>query len=685
MALSFSYKLASSLEGGQLGSGSEAIEVASHGTSVDQARKYWLEVYVSDSTATNVVLSSIDLTLDIQHSLFTPVTDSSLDLRYSDEFDLFRSSRAGANANDSVGFGAYGGRLKRQYEAQAIEKLNSLRDPYQTALNSYNSSLEEAIAGVDNSFLESYETPWDSYYSSLEEAIAGVDASLLESYETAYLSYYNSLASGELPEDYDWIVQGFYESIDGVNTTLLGTDRIDQFAEVREGSTSLWLKEDLESQIAFTSLQNAKDRNADEYPYNGRQTWGDFTLSISETVDTSSQVRFSQGAASEMAGQGAPLISGLGMVLGAPDQFIGRIELDVNDAQLLDAGLSANLSDYIDLRLNLDETILVSTLAGDSTRTIQSLREYGPGYSVLGSSVSIERVSGQFAVEVANAPGTQLKATAPDVFTNLLRHGQTVSSEFVIANVGKAGLIDVALNMSGVSFDGYQLLAANYFKNDIAIEVSDVPGFSGQELALGRGADGLLNGVADVIRASYSMKVDALAGDVAQIAGLDNFVLSAAGLDVSVVLADEVNTSAVKNLITFQGDLNYDGKVGMRDLAALNHGASLAAKGQSVHADVDANFDGELDLNDLAILASDWGASLWNASSGAAEYLGSHKITTSELSQQGDYAWNNAPFDGEASNVLDVGYAAASGAPYSHVDVNSPTPDEQAQYIASVA
>jgi hypothetical protein len=181
------------------------------------------------------------------------------------------------------------------------------------------------------------------------------------------------------------------------------------------------------------------------------------------------------------------------------------------------------------------------------------------------------------------------------------------------------------------------------------------------------------------------MKVDALAGDVAQIAGLDNFVLSAAGLDVSVVLADEVNTSAVKNLITFQGDLNYDGKVGMRDLAALNHGASLAAKGQSVHADVDANFDGELDLNDLAILASDWGASLWNASSGAAEYLGSHKITTSELSQQGDYAWNNAPFDGEASNVLDVGYAAASGAPYSHVDVNSPTPDEQAQYIASVA
>ena len=632
MALSFSYKLASSLEGGQLGSGSEAIEVASHGTSVDQGRKYWLEVYVSDSTATNVVLSSIDLTLDIQHSLFTPVTDSSLDLRYSDEFDLFRSSRAGAN--DSVGFGAYGGRLKRQYEAQAIEKLNSLRDS-------------------DN---------------------------------TAYQSYYNSLVRGELPEDYDWIVQGFYESIDGVNTTLLGTDRIDQFAEVREGSATLWLKEDLESQIAFTSLrQGVTDKNAYGFPYYGKQTWGDFTLSISETVDTSSQVRFSQGAASEMAGQGAPLISGLGMVLGASDQFIGRIELDVNDAQLLDAGLSANLSDYIDLRLNLDETILVSTLAGDSARTIQSLREYGPGYSVLGSSVSIERVSGQFAVEVANAPGTQLKATAPDVFTNLLRHGQTVSSEFVIANVGKAGLIDVAMNMSGASFDGYQLLAANYFKNDIAIEVSDVPGFSGQELALGRGADGLLNGVADVIRASYSMKVDALAGDVAQIAGLDNFVLSAAGLDVSVVLADEVNTSAVKNLITFQGDLNYDGKVGMRDLAALNHGASLAAKGQSVHADVDANFDGELDLNDLAILASDWGASLWNASSGAAEYLGSHKITTSELSQQGDYAWNNAPFDGEASNVLDVGYATASGAPYSHVDVNSPTPDEQAQYIASVA
>jgi hypothetical protein len=64
-----------------------------------------------------------------------------------------------------------------------------------------------------------------------------------------------------------------------------------------------------------------------------------------------------------------------------------------------------------------------------------------------------------------------------------------------------------------------------------------------------------------------------------------------------------------KNLITFQGDLNYDGAVTMKDLAFLNAGAARGsddARGYS--RDVDANFDGELDIDDLAILDADWAA-----------------------------------------------------------------------------
>ncbi len=60
-----------------------------------------------------------------------------------------------------------------------------------------------------------------------------------------------------------------------------------------------------------------------------------------------------------------------------------------------------------------------------------------------------------------------------------------------------------------------------------------------------------------------------------------------------------------KNLITYQADLNYDGRVSIKDLAFLNAGVS---RGYS--RDVDANFDGALDINDLAVIDAEWGQSL---------------------------------------------------------------------------
>ena len=62
-----------------------------------------------------------------------------------------------------------------------------------------------------------------------------------------------------------------------------------------------------------------------------------------------------------------------------------------------------------------------------------------------------------------------------------------------------------------------------------------------------------------------------------------------------------------KNVITFQGDLNYDGRVSLVDLAYLN-AAKIHADNNSFIAsdDVDANFDGEISIADIAIIENDF-------------------------------------------------------------------------------
>jgi hypothetical protein len=91
-----------------------------------------------------------------------------------------------------------------------------------------------------------------------------------------------------------------------------------------------------------------------------------------------------------------------------------------------------------------------------------------------------------------------------------------------------------------------------------------------------------------------------------------------------------------KNLITYQGDLNYDGRVSMKDLAFLNAGVS---RGYS--RDVDANYDGALDINDLAVIDAEWGQSLHQ---GEGEFLGSEAISMADLSQQGLHQWDSSAF-----------------------------------------
>ncbi len=80
------------------------------------------------------------------------------------------------------------------------------------------------------------------------------------------------------------------------------------------------------------------------------------------------------------------------------------------------------------------------------------------------------------------------------------------------------------------------------------------------------------------------------------------------------------------NLITFQGDINYDGRVSLNDLAFLNAG-KIAENAGGKFTDVDADFDGNLDVDDLAVLSADWGEKLNYSDTSNADFSGTNWTT----------------------------------------------------------
>ena len=114
------------------------------------------------------------------------------------------------------------------------------------------------------------------------------------------------------------------------------------------------------------------------------------------------------------------------------------------------------------------------------------------------------------------------------------------------------------------------------------------------------------------------------------------------GSDTNNVTKKFINKEGSRNLITFQGDLNFDGRVSRKDLAYLNAGAALAKNGGDVAADVDANFDKAINIDDLAVLNKDWGKTLHD---GHENFTGSNKdLNWDSLDQQDGSTWDNTAF-----------------------------------------
>ena len=371
-------------------------------------------------------------------------------------------------------------------------------------------------------------------------------------------------------------------------------------------------------------------------------------------------LRASQGSAGNLS---AGL--GNGIILYGQGGLVGRIQLDFNEDATAANGYwspSIDLSNFVSIALNQDETILGSaSQPATRPRSIQSARETGYDINIAGlEGIKVVQALGKFgSFQIQNNIGTSLETNSarvgvgPDekpLFTNLVREGQTISRDFSFKNDGDATLMRAAWEVNGLTF-------SDSLENVI------------------RGSGDLGNvGAGDSQTISNSARVKTeTAGQIVETGG--NIGFTADGNQTTY----QVDT--IKNLITYQGDLNYDGKVGMRDLAALNEGARLAGQyGSTANEDVDANFDGSINLADLAVLAKDWGATLWTDSGSSATYAGANEVTLDQLASQNDgrQTWDNDPFmtektAQEASGFVVSALGAAQAGP---TDQNNYFPDQ---------
>jgi hypothetical protein len=157
------------------------------------------------------------------------------------------------------------------------------------------------------------------------------------------------------------------------------------------------------------------------------------------------------------------------------------------------------------------------------------------------------------------------------------------------------------------------------------------------DLEITREADGTVSG-----REEFTMGVSVnVTGDAGNILQLDEKGIYNISSDGGYNWTGSGITST-KNLITYQGDLNYDGKVSIKDLAWLNAGANDIGEDEAVAKDVDANFDGCLNMADLAALDADWGKTLHTGEED--KFTGSDLLSVEELAANGGLAWNNDAF-----------------------------------------
>ena len=252
--------------------------------------------------------------------------------------------------------------------------------------------------------------------------------------------------------------------------------------------------------------------------------------------------------------------------------------------------------------------------------------------------------------------------SANAIETNLIRSGDTLTAETSWLNIGNTDTNNITV--SSYANSNAELVKGSFYLNDTDeyVDTTDLKSGSFVEGKFDSSAREEAKLVADI----------RITGEAGSVVDLSDGILTLQATNSDTF----TNSKGSKNLITYQGDLNYDGRVSMKDLAYLNAGAARQEVdanndviADSVARDVDADFSGKIDIADLAILDKDWGSSLHT---GDETFSGSDEITWDELGKQGeDGDWNNSAFTdqnaieyalGNFSQTLDPSIAGVSGA-----------------------
>ena len=334
--------------------------------------------------------------------------------------------------------------------------------------------------------------------------------------------------------------------------------------------------------------------------------------------------------------------SGMGV---SGETVLASISLDFDETALAtidkhdDGSLVTNPLAFT-INANLDETIFSTDLddgSGYSNRTIQSLRELGGTITVDGQNVTLYEAKINFEqLGDGLVLGTDRVIGADASFTNLIRSGDTLSTSVDWLNVG--------------NIDAHNLSYTEVYNQNATLQSAE---FTQTSVASGSFIDGVF--VEDG-RESTTLTTDIkVTGEAGNVLDLSDGIVSIQA-DGSETFSNAGQGSS--NLITYQGDLNYDGRVSMKDLAYLNAGAArqqstaidpagIDADGNgivdaTVAHDVDANFDDIIDMADLAVLDADWGKTLHT---GDEAFQGSAEVSWSDLDNQGERStWDNASF-----------------------------------------
>jgi len=345
----------------------------------------------------------------------------------------------------------------------------------------------------------------------------------------------------------------------------------------------------------------------------------------------------------------------------ANQNLFAKIALDFNEAALQTLEQNADGSFVstpespnplgFEISVNRDETILSRVFVdadGQFNRSITSLNDLDLGFQVSGQDVLLYEAKINLAQRHDGLVlGTQRVIGADAAFTNLIRSGDTITATAEWLNVGNIEATNLAV--TGRHNANAELVGATLS----ATSINSGTFVNGSFDSNGR----------EQVSVAADIRITGRAGNVVDLA--DGILSVAAEGSVDFLNAGKGSS----NLITFQGDLNYDGRVSMKDLAYLNAGAARQvldeATGKATAAsyarDVDADFNGVIDLADLAVLDADWGKSLHN---GADDFLGSSDLSWDALDAQGaDSSWNNDSFKDQNAVEAAANYVGSLESP----------------------